>query len=283
MPITPFRTLELSASGALPDGLQFVTVKSTALRRRADITLFVPGQLQAQPGLRDIPIVLLLHGVYSSHWAWALKGQAHRTAARLIDAGAIPPCVLAMPSDGLWGDGSGYVPQATHDAEAWIVDEVPAAVCQVVATCSSASPLAIAGLSMGGFGALRLAGKHPRRFVAAAGLSSATDVSQLAPLVAEDLSGWSAAAYDRNVLAALTSQPGPWPRLRLVCGLDDPFLADNRRLHADLTAAGIAHGYAEHPGGHDWDFWTAQLEDSLRFLARAWSSSALPHATEETP
>ena len=271
MAVTPFRTLELSEADALPGGLQFLTVKSPALRRRADITLFVPRQLQAQPDLRDIPIVLLLHGVYGSHWAWALKGHAHRTAARLIDAGAIPPCVLAMPSDGLWGDGSGYVPQASRDPEAWIVDEVPAAVCQVVAACSGASPLSIAGLSMGGFGALRLAGKYPRRFVAAVGLSSATDVSQLAPLVAEDLSGWSAAAHDRSVLAALANSPGPLPRLRLVCGLDDPFLAANRRLNADLAAAEIPHEYVEKSGGHDWAFWTAQLEDSLRFMAQAWS------------
>ena len=46
----------------------------------------------------SLPLVLLLHGVYGSHWAWAFKGGAHRTAQRLIDAGAIPPLVLAMPS-----------------------------------------------------------------------------------------------------------------------------------------------------------------------------------------
>ena len=85
---TDFRTIEISDPALAPEGLCFVTVKSAALAQRADITLFVPPQAQ---GLRDVPLVLLLHGVYGSHWAWAFKGGAHRTAQRLIDAAVIPP------------------------------------------------------------------------------------------------------------------------------------------------------------------------------------------------
>jgi enterochelin esterase-like enzyme len=56
--------------------------------------------------------------------------------------------------------------------------------------------------------------------------------------------------------------------LHFACGLDDAFLAANRELHAELTAAGIPHDYAEHSGGHDWSYWSAHLEDSLLFFAR---------------
>jgi putative tributyrin esterase len=150
-----FRTLEVSDPALSPPGLRFVTVKSAALGQRADVLLFVPPQAAA---LQSVPLVLLLHGVYGSHWAWAFQGGAHLTAQRLIDSGAIPPLVLAMPSDGLWGDGSGYVAHAEQDFERWIVDEVPAAARAACSACSEASPLFIAGLSMGGFGALRLAG-----------------------------------------------------------------------------------------------------------------------------
>ena len=163
-----FRTLETSDPALTPHGLQFVTVKSAALRQRADLMLFMPAQAA---GLQNLPLVILLHGVYGSHWAWAFQGGAHQTAQRVVDAGALPPCVLAMPSDGLWGDGSGYVAHRAQDFERWILDEVPAAARAACAACSDASPLCIAGLSMGGFGALRLAGKHPHRFVAAAGHS----------------------------------------------------------------------------------------------------------------
>ena len=259
-----FRTLEVSDPALSPPGLRFVTVKSAALGQRADLLLFAPPQAAA---LRDVPLVLLLHGVFGSHWAWAFQGGAHLTAQRLIDAGEIPPLVLAMPSDGLWGDGSGYVPHAGQDFERWIVDEVPAAAREACSACSAASPLFIAGLSMGGFGALRLAGRHPRRFVAAAGHSSVTEAAQLDALVAETRAGWAAAAADTSVVAALRQAQAPLPALRFDCGRDDALLEANRRLHGELTAAGIAHHYAEHEGGHDWAYWQRHLADTLRFFA----------------
>jgi S-formylglutathione hydrolase FrmB len=271
--LSPFRTLECSDPALTPDGLRFVTVKSAALRQRADLLLFVPQQAQ---GLRDLPLIILLHGVYGSHWAWAFKGDAHRTTQRLVDHGALPPCVLALPSDGMWGDGSGYVAHAEQDFERWIVDDVPAAARAACDACSEASPLCIAGLSMGGFGALRLAGKHPRRFAAAAGHSSVTEAAQLDALLAETRAGWSAAPVDVSVFEALRSARTGLPPLRFDCGRDDPFIAANRRLHADLQAAGIAHTYAEHEGGHGWDYWARHLEDTLRFFGSALSAGSNP-------
>jgi putative tributyrin esterase len=260
-----FRTLEVSDPALAPPGLRFVTAKSAALGQRADLLLYEPTQAAS---LQDVPLVLLLHGVYGSHWAWAFKGGAHLTAQRLIDAGAIPPMVLAMPSDGLWGDGSGYVAHAGQDFERWIVEEVPAAARAACTACSEASPLFIAGLSMGGFGALRLAGRHPRRFVAAAGHSSVTEAAQLDALMAEARIGWAAAPADRSVIASLRSADAPLSALRFDCGRDDPFIDANRQLHAELQAAGIAHEYAEHDGGHGWAYWAQHLEDTLRFFGR---------------
>jgi S-formylglutathione hydrolase FrmB len=262
---TGFRTVEVSDPALAPEGLVFVTVKSAALGQRADLTLFVPRQAA---GLHGVPIVLLLHGVYGSHWAWAFKGGAHRTAQRLIDAGAIGPMVLAMPSDGLWGDGSAYLPHATQDFERWIVDEVPVATCIATPVCDEASPIFIAGLSMGGFAALRLAGKHPQRFAAASAHSSVTEAHQIAALIAESPQAWSTAPEDQSVLAALMAGRAALPPLRFDCGQGDPFLEPNRALHQALAAAGIAHEYEEPEGGHDWTYWSHHLEDTLRFFER---------------
>jgi len=261
-PVT-FRTVERSDPAVSAQGLEFVTVKSPALRGRADVTLFVPPSAR---GVRDLPILTLLHGVYGSHWAWALKGSAHITAARLIAEGKLPPVVLMMPSDGLSGDGSGYVAQAALDAERWIIDEVPALARQLVG-CTERSPLLVAGLSMGGFGALRLAGKHPQRIAAAAALSAVTEAAQLDGFMEESRAGWSLLPEDGSVLAALTGAPGPLPPLRIDCGHDDPLLDANRALHRALEQAGVSHVYAERPGGHDWPYWTRTLEDTLVFFA----------------
>lgn len=258
-----FRTVERADPAISAEGLDFVTVKSAALRRRADVTLFVP---PAARGVRDLPVVTLLHGVYGSHWAWALKGGAHLTAARLIAERRLPPVALLMPSDGLWGDGSGYVPQTGLDAERWIMEEVPALARQLIEGCTERSPLLVAGLSMGGFGALRLAGKHPRRIAAAAALSAVTETAQLESLIEERMDEWSALPEDRSVLAALLGAPAPLPPLRIDCGLADELLDANRALHFALEQAHISHVYAESSGSHDWPYWTRTLEQTLAFF-----------------
>ena len=84
-----FRTVRVSDPRFEHDGLRIATVKSPALKGRGDISLFVPSSCP-----ENIPIVLLLHGVYGSHWSWALGGGAHQTAARLIESGEIQPVVL---------------------------------------------------------------------------------------------------------------------------------------------------------------------------------------------
>ena len=98
-----FRTTEISDPQYEWDGLRYLTVKSQHLKGRGDVVLYLPDQLTD-----DIPVVTLLHGVYGSAWAWALKGGAHKVADKLISDKTIKPMVLAMPSDGLWGDGSAY-------------------------------------------------------------------------------------------------------------------------------------------------------------------------------
>jgi len=259
----PFRTIELSDPACSAEGLTFATVKSRALGQRADISFFAPPEAQM---LSDVPLVVLMHGVYGSHWAWALKGGAHRCAARLIAEGALPPVVLAMPSDGLWGDGSGYVRHASQDYERWIVEEVPAAAAAIFDFCSGGSPLFLAGLSMGGFAALRLAGKYARRIAGAAAHSAVTDTADLDTLIEESRADWSKLPWDRTVLAALDGALDPLPPLRFDCGRDDPFLPGNRALHEALDGLGIAHLYAEAEGGHDWTYWARELEQSLRFF-----------------
>jgi S-formylglutathione hydrolase FrmB len=259
-----FRTIEVSDPRFEHEGLREVTFKSPSLRRRADMTVFVPA---AAAGRRDVPLVLLLHGVYGSHWAWARKGGAHRTADRLIRERVIPPMVLAMPSDGLWGDGSGYLSHPAEDFEHYIVDEVPACVADVVREVSTSSPSFIAGLSMGGFGALKLGAKHPRRFRAVSGHSSITHFAQMAKFVEEPLASYGPPPEaEQSVVHWMVANRSHLPAIRFDCGVGDPLLQENRRLHEALDANAIPHRYEEFPGGHEWPYWEHHLADSLRFF-----------------
>ena len=272
-----FRTIEVSDPRFERDGLREVTFKSPALGHRADATIFAtpmpPGTDLCQP----CPVVILLHGVYGSHWAWARKGGAHKTAERLAAAGVIPPMVLAMPSDGLWGDGSGYVRHAANgpDFERYIVDEVPAAAAEVFPSVTPASPLFIAGLSMGGFGALKLGAKHPRRFAGISAHSAITHFSQMSRFVDEPLAAYGPPPEsEQSVLHWMTTNRAALPPLRFDCGTDDPLLDDNRQLHRQLDELGIPHTYAEFPGGHEWPYWGLHLEDTLRFFAQVLASAS---------
>ncbi|MBP7949222.1 MAG: esterase family protein [Verrucomicrobiales bacterium] len=265
-PAVDWHKLEVSDTRFETGGLRCATVKSGHLRGRADITFWFPdnvGELSA------VPVLLLLHGIFGSHWAWTQRAGAHLTTAAMVAAGEIPPMVLAMPSDGLWGDGTGYLTQPRADFESWVAWDVPAVAQQLLPEKARGGPLLAAGLSMGGYGALRLAAKLGRsRFRAAAALSAATRFDHLLEFASER-SGDFADTPQENVLDLLLANRHQLPPLHLICGAADVLLEANRALHGALLAARIPHNYSEPPGGHDWAFWETHLPDALRFLAAA--------------
>jgi enterochelin esterase-like enzyme len=90
-----------------------------------------------------------------------------------------------------------------------------------------------------------------------------------------------------GMLGAYSDHPGRWHAHSLVsiaehvappddlallldCGVDDLFLADNRRLHTILLRRSIAHDYVERPGGHNWAYWTRALPYHLLFFQEAF-------------
>lgn len=258
-----FRTIALSDPRFESDGLRWVTVKSQALRGRGDLMVWAP--TDATP----VALIILLHGVYSSHWCWAMRGGAHRTAARMVAAGDLPPVVLAMPSDGLRGDGSGYVRHGdATDFEHWIVHDVPAAAQAAVPALNPDAPRFIAGLSMGGFGALRIGATHAGLFSGISGHSSITHISQMTQFIEEDYTAFGSQGSDASVLDAIVAAGAALPPLRFDCGTTDQLIEENRALHRALDARGIEHTFEEFPGTHEWAYWEAHVADTFRFFAQ---------------
>jgi putative tributyrin esterase len=257
-----FPTVELSVPALTPVGVHFLTVQSPALGRRADLCLYLPPSAATDA----LPLVTLLHGVYGSHWAWLFKGGAHQVLERLITDEGLPPMALAMPSDGLWGDGSGYLRHLDADYRRWIVQEVPAAAA-LVSPSLQQNPQFLCGLSMGGYGALRLGALYPSQYTAISAHSSVTNADDLQQFILEG-SGPFHLAEDEplSAIQCLQANAAKLPPLRFDCGLDDNLLEANRQLHTDLQQAGISHHYEEFPGGHTWDYWHEHLADSLRFF-----------------
>ncbi|CDF79818.1 carbohydrate esterase (CE1) [Formosa agariphila KMM 3901] len=258
-----FRTTELSNPEFESNNLRFITVKTSNLNGRGDICVFVP----PFKNLKNIPIVTLLHGVYGSAWIWAHKAGVHFTALKMMEQGLLQPMVLAMPSDGLWGDGSAYLPHNNTNYEQWIVNDVIDAVTENISCTSKNSTLFISGLSMGGYGALRLGVKYPNNYQAISAHSAITNTNQMHLFVEEDESNYN--QKDRNtedVFKLMLQNKESLPPIRFDCGKDDLLITHNRTLHQDLLSHQINHSYEEFEGAHEWPYWQEYIKKSLLFF-----------------
>ena len=263
--MSTFRTVEISDPAFEKDHLRFITVKSKYLKGRGDICLFVPPGIES---LEEIPLVILLHGVYGSCWSWALSGGVHRSAISMINEGVIPPMLIAMPSDGLWGDGSGYVEHDGINFEKWIAEEVPAVIKISSPGITRFSKIFIGGLSMGGFGALKIGVKYAGIFSAISAHSSLTNLEQMKLFAEEDINHYKQIdPTEEDILETILKYQHKLPDIRFDCGTSDTLIEENRLLHQQLLWNEITHVYMESDGKHEWPYWQKQVRASLTFFA----------------
>lgn len=268
----PRRTPEISDPLFTPDGVRFVTVYSPALKGRGDFTVFLPPEGESQS---SVPIVVLLHGVYGSHWSWFFQGGAHQTARDLIAARRVRPMLLVAPSDGLFQDGSGYLRHSGRDYEAWIVTDVLSQIRRIFPCADDKSPVFLAGLSMGGYGALRLGAKYPRLYRGISAHSAVTTIEDLQSFLVEPFPIEQIGAKEINLLYWFEHNRPLLPPVRFDCGTRDRLLEANRRFHHALDQKGIAHHYIEVPGEHNWEYWHAHIGSSLLFFEQILRASTL--------
>lgn len=259
-----FRTIEISNPKFSPQGLEFITAKSENLKGRGDI--IVSKSLTAQ---KDMPVIIFLHGVYGSAWSWPLSGGVHQTMRKLEKEKKIPGFISVFPSDGLWGDGSGYVPHDGYDFEKWIAEDIPELVLQKVKGVTAYSNFFITGLSMGGFGAFKIGAKYHQRFTAFSGHSSITHLQQMKLFTEEPLKHYLQKDKKENdVFETIAANKNFIRSFRFDCGTNDPLYKANKKLHNQLCKGGIVHVFNEFPGGHEWTYWEKHVKDSILFFAK---------------
>jgi S-formylglutathione hydrolase FrmB len=210
------------------------------------------------------PLLLLLHGVIDSGGhGWWLRARAHESVAALDT-----PPVLVMPTDTGVELGSAYADWADGStrAETFLVDELlPWAAAELPVDARRW----VSGLSMGGYGALLLALRHPGLFDSAASMSGFFHPARLSAFVpdASDRIWDGTAGLAAHDVSTLLLDPARRGRTRFAfdCGTEDHLIEYNRAMHATLEAQGIPHGYAEHPGGHEWSYWGARVPEHVAF------------------
>ena len=163
-------SIALCLAGATASAGELVadSVASAALGRDVKFTVYLPDGYREAPG--KYPVVYLLHGAGGDEYEWARKGGAVETLDGLIKRGLIRPMVAVMPTTGpasWWADG------AAEKAETAFMTELLPAVESRYKVSAERSGREIAGLSMGGYGALNLSLRYPTKFCAAGIISPA--------------------------------------------------------------------------------------------------------------
>jgi enterochelin esterase-like enzyme len=173
--------------------------------------------------------------------------------------------IVVCPSDGLSGIGSGYLYGPEVAVETWVIDEVVEVVRLQLGRGPESTPLCIGGLSMGGFGALRLGSKYADRVVAVSAHSAMTRFENV--LLSNELLPHQSNAL--TIRDTVTGHRVSMPAIRFDCGSEDELLEANVRLHEDLERAAISHSFEVFAGGHDWAYWSEHVADSLAFFDAA--------------
>lgn len=217
------------------------------------------------------PVVYLLHGVFGDHTNWdSLTGVAEY--AHALDM------IVAMPDgDNSWYTNSGSTPADRF--EDYVVEDFVSEIDARYRTRASGESRAVAGLSMGGYAAVKFALKYPERFAFAGSISGAFDATadlheRRADLRERLLEVYGAtghpvrAANDVFRLAA-TAHAKQVPVLYLDCGTEDEFLSVNRRFSSELKRKDFRCEYVEAPGGHEWPYWDRRIQPLLAAAKRA--------------
>jgi len=195
------------------------------------------------------------------------SGGAHSVYEQLRSNG-LSEFALIMPSDGGLFNGSAYLPTAQYgNYEKWLVEDVLSAARMCIEGVDENSSLYIVGLSMGGYGALRLGAKYPGLFRSFSGLSSITDIEQMELFVEEGLDTYACEDdRDPSITYWMEVNRDQLPPFRLECGRSDLLLDANIALHEKLNAMSIPHDFELYEGSHDWDYWHRSIARTLVYF-----------------
>ena len=217
------------------------------------------------------PVIYLLHGLGGHFDNWTDKtGLAQYTAGfrRII--------VTVEGGDG-WYTDSVSVPNDKY--ESYIINELIPEIDKKFHTKTSRENRAIAGLSMGGYGAIKFGLKYPDKFVLVGSFSGALNVTDLPAASTQFLSvknvfggDGSQGRKDNDIFKILREMPAEkltgLPFLYIACGTEDFLFAGNQDFMKLMTEKKVKHEYRQLPGAHTWSFWDGQIQEFLRLSDR---------------
>ena len=256
-----------------------VNFMSKTLMRTVPVNVILPVDKLIWPGMpereeKPFKTLYLLHGIFGNYTDWVCGTCVQRWAEE-------KDLAVVMPS----GDNSFYVDrEESHNFYGeFIGKELVEMTRKMFPLSHKREDTFIAGLSMGGYGAIRNGLKYSDTFGYIAGLSSAMIIDTLdertndtlnfierkdfAESFFGDLSKVKESDFNPEWLVEkLCKEHAKFPQIYLACGTEDTLLQGNRRMRDYMKAAGMDVTYEEGPGGHEWDFWNRYIKKVIDWL-----------------
>jgi S-formylglutathione hydrolase FrmB len=276
--------------------------------------VWLPPSYDREPE-RRYPVAYYLHGAWGKETDWTQHGRLHLTLDSLARGGSTEMIVVMPDGDDGWyttwnwlGDYAGCQRNRPGNAEPaktycvpwlkyddYVARDLVAHVDSAYRTLADRRHRGIAGLSMGGYGAVMLALTYPETFSAAAShsgvlaplaqarapgtagpatLSDSLRAGYGAPLYAlmepafgKDRVAWTSRDPVHRAERLMRRDRTLAPALFVDCGTGDPFLDQNRAFRRGMERLNLPLQYAEWAGAHNWDYWRRHSAESVRWLA----------------
>jgi len=278
---------EATSGAALGLGQVFegLRIPSAILGRDVRYAVYLPPDYLIST--RRYPVVYLLHGFTDDESAWIQFGEVNLAADRAIAQREIPPLIIVMPDAGVtWyiNDQQGKVRY-----EDMFIKELIPYMDKTYRTRPAKEFRGLAGLSMGGWGALMFSMRHPDDFAACAAFSAAVwpdeeVISIQQPMydrLFSDIFGSKLAGKDRlnphfrqyhplDLAKTLPVETLKKVRFYIDCGDDDFLIEGNAALHFALTGRKVPHEFRVRDGGHAWVYWRTGIVEGLKFIGRSF-------------
>ena len=261
--------------GKVIESIQF---KSNLLNYPVKYSIYLPPDYENSE--RSYPVLYLLHGYSDDETGWIQFGEANYIADKGIANGDFTPCIIVMPDGKVTWYSNSY--DGKDPWEDMFIKEFIPFIEKEYRIRTKKEFRAIAGLSMGGYGALTLAMRHPDLFSSCVAMSSGTFTDEevlngdmydryfghiYGPKPKNAVSESWKAYNPLHLLDSVDPEKLKSVRFYIDCGDDDFLYKGNSALHVKMRDMGIPHEYRVRNGSHQWSYWRTGLHDGLIFIS----------------
>lgn len=293
------RRIENPQTIMLPGGarVEFKHFSSPAIGKEAAYSVFLPPSYEKDPQAR-FPVVYFLHGLWNDDTSWAVEryGGIPAQLEELMVRGDLPEFLLVNPN----GENSFYTDylDGKHNYERMVFDDLIHHVESTYRVIPERWARALGGVSMGGYGALKIGMKHPDLYAAVAGVSPIVfpgddpseyfrdSSSRMAQYLVQALKPVYGMPFDKDhwhqnsVLWLARNEPLDDLKLFFAYGTADrynrafPLAAGIQELDQILTSRHVSHEYRVYENGpHGWQLVVDHLQEVARFLSQSFAQT----------